>query len=734
MPVTKKKNDYYAKMVMDHAVANAKAMDDSTFCQRVIPYLQGLVNDLVSEKIKNAKFPVNAESSIDTACTTNDAVYINPNGVLVKACDPRWKKFVMLCALIFHEIGHILFTDFADYQRGCQEITAGNLSWPNEPEGRYGQMTSIAFERNDSFRAIFQQMSGNVRNICEDAFIEPCLSNEFHGFFTAALRYARKLNYKKTPTVEEIFKHSGSAVTAFEAVLLETMFGFEPKTGTISTEDENKWKLVQTALKEAEPYTDELQYEADGERRAALVNEVCCCAYYLIFCDIHEQQKQEQQWQNQADDQKNSDNKPQTQNGSGDSLQIDTPFAASGNSSSQQSDDTQQNQQSGNSRSGDVSSDQMSDADLSEMLDSMQKFAKQNMSSVPKGRGNAKLKPDADLKEKEAEKKNKASTQNQQSQSQPDSGLKKIASDTADKLTKGIAKAMAQKDAEQAQTKDEQQEMKFIYDSNVTSNTGLWKYKFIKPSAGSRATYDRDMRIIKPVIDKAVRQVEHVLKHRNPGGYENGFLMGQRFNAGDVYRNDGKTFSRKFEPDEDPDVAFAILIDESGSMASSDPYYAARRMAIGLESFCSQLEVPVMICGHTDVGDCEIYLYRDFEDIRGTDKYRLAAIDHRACNRDGAAITYCCEKLRMRPEKRKVLLVISDGAPTESGFLDENCQKDTIKTIAKYKDVSITGVCVNKDSLEDIKDIYGSHTMNVSDISRLPSEMLRIVRQAVLHR
>ena len=88
-------------------------------------------------------------------------------------------------------------------------------------------------------------------------------------------------------------------------------------------------------------------------------------------------------------------------------------------------------------------------------------------------------------------------------------------------------------------------------------------------------------------------------------------------------------------------MAVAVLLDESGSMGSKDRYKYAQAAAIILQDFCYRLHIPMMVYGHSTSGDLvDLYSYVEYDVFADLDRYRLADIQARRSNRDGAALRY----------------------------------------------------------------------------------------------
>ena len=76
------------------------------------------------------------------------------------------------------------------------------------------------------------------------------------------------------------------------------------------------------------------------------------------------------------------------------------------------------------------------------------------------------------------------------------------------------------------------------------------------------------------------------LKDSRRGGKQTGLLIGRRLDSHTLHRNDGKVFYKNALPNEIPELAVGLLIDESGSMGCGDRCTYARASAIILYDFC----------------------------------------------------------------------------------------------------------------------------------------------------
>ena len=227
------------------------------------------------------------------------------------------------------------------------------------------------------------------------------------------------------------------------------------------------------------------------------------------------------------------------------------------------------------------------------------------------------------------------------------------------------------------------------------------------------------------------------LKENRRGGKQTGLIMGRRLDAHAICRNDGKVFYKNNLPNEIPELAVGLLLDESGSMSSCDRCTYARAAAIILHDFCESLEIPVMVYGHsTDYYDghdsVELFSYAEFEGFDNDDKYRLMDISARGSNRDGAALRYVAECLAKRPEAVKLLILVSDGQPADTGYYGTAAEEDLrgIKQEYQRKGVIFVAAAIGSDK-QNIERIYGDSFLDITDLNQLPTKLTGVVKRHI---
>ena len=227
------------------------------------------------------------------------------------------------------------------------------------------------------------------------------------------------------------------------------------------------------------------------------------------------------------------------------------------------------------------------------------------------------------------------------------------------------------------------------------------------------------------------------LKENRRGGKQTGLVMGRRLDAHALCRNDGKVFYKNNLPNEIPELAVGLLLDESGSMCSCDRCTYARAAAIILYDFCQSLDIPVMVYGHsTDYHghgeSVELFSYAEFDGFDNDDKYRLMDISARGSNRDGAALRFVAERLSMRPEAVKLLILVSDGQPAADGYYGTAAEEDLrgIKQEYQRKGILFIAAAIGNDK-QNIERIYGDSFLDISDLNQLPTKLTNVVKRHV---
>ena len=232
------------------------------------------------------------------------------------------------------------------------------------------------------------------------------------------------------------------------------------------------------------------------------------------------------------------------------------------------------------------------------------------------------------------------------------------------------------------------------------------------------------------------KSIARQLQDMRQGAKQTNLLFGRRLNASALHRNDGRVFYKNKLPNE-TELAVGLLVDESGSMSCRDRATSARATAIIMQDFCTALGIPVMIYGHsTDYPSgkhvVELYAYAEFETFDKNDRYRLMDIKARSNNRDGAALRYVAERLSNRPEKTKLLILISDGQPADYNYDGSAAEEELrgIKQEYQRKGITFVAAAIGEDK-DCIERIYGDSFLDITDLNQLPTKLTSVVKRHI---
>lgn len=207
---------------------------------------------------------------------------------------------------------------------------------------------------------------------------------------------------------------------------------------------------------------------------------------------------------------------------------------------------------------------------------------------------------------------------------------------------------------------------------------------------------------------------------------ERNLFFGAKLDFQALYEPSKRIF-RNMEMARKVDTAVALLIDLSASM-QGERIEQAKLCALCLYEFCHHVGIPVLIYGHNvtkayrrvEDETVSLYSFAEFEADRN-DKYRIASMTVKGCNRDGAALCFIGQKLEKRPEKIKLLFSISDGFPNATQYSGQKAEEDLlrIKESLEKKRTTVLTAAIGSDK-EVIQRIYKEGFLDISDIEQLP--------------
>ncbi len=184
------------------------------------------------------------------------------------------------------------------------------------------------------------------------------------------------------------------------------------------------------------------------------------------------------------------------------------------------------------------------------------------------------------------------------------------------------------------------------------------------------------------------------------------------------------------------DLSVVLLLDLSEStneaMSGSDKtvLQLTREAATLVSTAIEGIGDPYAIHGFASDGrhDVQYYRFKDFTQHFGDEaKARLAGMKGGLSTRMGAALRHAGHHLLKQPEKRKLILLVTDGEPADIDERDpQHLRHDTKKAVEELYSSGVLSYCLTLDPNADdyVKRIFGANNYTIIDnVDRLPEKL-----------
>jgi cobaltochelatase CobT len=267
----------------------------------------------------------------------------------------------------------------------------------------------------------------------------------------------------------------------------------------------------------------------------------------------------------------------------------------------------------------------------------------------------------------------------------------------------------------------------------------------IRKLGGERANPYFKSSDVSSIIDGHTKPLSAKLRHklqvRSKGRYEYGKKEGKLHN-GSLHRlvsgrgsEQEKRVFRQHIVSDTLDTAVSLLVDCSGSMQGSKFEMAcAAAASVGLALM--PLHIPYTILGFTndDSGrdNPVINVFSQWGEAANQTslvKRFSEASNYLYQNSDGDGIAWAYSDLMQRKEKRRILIVISDGSPAGRGWAGDvsGYTKHVIQSIEKGKAASIYGVGIMDNNVKK----YYTKNVVINKVESLSSAILSILDKEI---
>lgn len=274
---------------------------------------------------------------------------------------------------------------------------------------------------------------------------------------------------------------------------------------------------------------------------------------------------------------------------------------------------------------------------------------------------------------------------------------------------------------------------------------------------GNPANYSRLKREVASLVNPIKQQLERILKVQ-----ENAKWVSERERGGLDKRNLAKLASNKgyrtvfkeHMKTETNNVAVELLVDMSGSMSGSK-IHNAKLTAIAIGEALKDLQIPFEVTGFYSEPDNKVsqvarelgvetgygrsksrfnrtyealrlHVFKDFSSAQmsGLEKLHVGSQ-----NPDGECVAWAAKRIAQRREKRKILMVLSDGLPA-TGDGDFGILNNDLKTkIEKIKKSGIECIGIGIES-DAVKRFYPDYVV-LGNVKDLPKSAMKKISQLI---
>lgn len=702
-------------------------------------YLRTLGYDITKEQEEERINDMVVMMSTDenmTACTNGDSMIIGVNSSLVKYFPNRELRHYAIQGLRVHETAHVLFTDFKTIDMWLGALRNGNW-WPvvpdhaQDPDG--AELTQVLSKKE--FSKSFAAIAGRLENAIEDGFIEREIKEMYKGLATTELCTTNDAMLSMASTFGEFLKAGRSAYSAmFQQVLMYAKYDI-----TMVDDMPEQYSDIFDACMEV---VDDVKCERDVKKRLCGVNELCCILYPLfkeMLTKNSEKQNQQSSGSGNGKPGNSGFGLPQNSQGQQNGSNGQSDPNQNGNGSQNGSGNAQNNSSNGNENGnsvGSMTAEQLSEA-LKEAVKQIEQAAKNvGVNNLPDRHSKSitnQAGKNAEAKKRESGKQGSGNNANGNGNGNSNS----IAN--APGANSGKSDLSAAKCDIKAIEKARKQEIATTQANNEANNQLAQEGAKIGSEIGTKIsvrraaevpqsnidTYNRLSAGLLSVTKNLERRLKTTIRDEENDDAVAGLPMGSRVEARLAYHQDGKIFSRKNFPRDNPRLAVGYLCDESGSM-SDKAIAASVRTAIILQDLCERMELPCYICGFTTggySGSVDIITYVD-KNVDGKDKYRTTGMASRGGTPTVPAMKYMGKKLMKDSTEKKILIVSTDGC---SGRGYGETVRDVIKKL-QHDGVMVIGAGIG-DSKPRIQEEFGSNFLDISNLDAMPKILCNIVKK-----
>lgn len=660
-----------------------------------------------------------------TACAGVDKLHrktmirLNAGCGFVTYQETRAGQHAALLGLLYHEVGHLLFSDYPSLAAWQQQLRKG-VWFPNSPQ-RITTGDGVLLGKNmedGGFCNVLSYLAGEVNNCIEDGYIEREIGEMCPGNGRA---YIATMNLELIENALTIEEDIAAKKEDFDILLNQILYYAEFGQCFYGDYD----GALIPVLEEAIEIIDDVGFQRSPFKRIEGVNELLCLLAPYLNDAIQKEQKRQESQKDQG--QQNGQGAP---GGSGQ--------AGQGNSSPNGNGSGSQSGQGNQAQSG------VSDA----VMDALRNRIGQIAQSVNGESDHSNMDTRAYNNPTKSQNMNGESQQpGGKSDGQDPAGapsgsssrgsmaanaIHGAAEQSLSNIINQIAEAAANRQAEAERTQELNQEGKDISlsDYGLDSNISVSVSRAEDVSGENIKVYEGLENDVIGASRDLQRDIRRVLKDRRAGGKLKNLPFGRRLEVTSVIHGDGKYFSKTKLPTEKPRLGVGLLVDESGS-TKGPLIAAAMRTSLVIEDFCRSLDIPHLIYGYTTgnyQNSASIISYAEPHEIDGGNRYRITGMAGRGGTPTASAMAYMLKRMQTLPADIRLLIVVTDGQSGDNRMLSdgEHLLSNIVREARRRNYiVCAAGIGRNKESVE--KE-FGDCFIDISDLEQMSDELIGVIK------
>lgn len=684
------------------------------------------------------------EGDMTTALTNNKEIIVNAANSLFTKRDeldePLSVSVDHILGVMFHEAGHVLYTNFSVLRKYKEQFRDGKLvissiELSKEERRSLNEINNLLNDNRSNVvlgvsltktKSFIYNIFDWLNNAIEDGRIEKTLLDKDADFGG----YCNGLIGLRSKQKDEIV---GSNIQDIEKYLNACFEYAKYGTSTTYTGD------VFLELEEAKPIIDIMLDCKEAMKFTEYTVELICIAYPNLIKPLLTDQTDDQ-----SDDDQSNDNSQGSSNSNDENSDTDN---SSGDQSGSENDKSKENSESNGSGGSSENEEDQEDANNNDSDGSSEADQEGSNDDSPNKESGEDGNEDSSNQDDSIDGDNSNDQNDSNKEDELDNIMNNLPETSVMPEYDNMGVESGDDDLEEsmqptpdfvgeAARESVEEEIngeinKMISDS--TAPLGCSRVTVIDdlPYASLSPNQDAFLNNNRSLFKKVGREIENHLKSDMRTGSNKRKFSGKKFRAEKLVNRDYRYFENTATKRDIPETAVGILIDQSGSMYGKQ-IECARYAAMGMYKTLAELEhFDVAVYGHTSTYD-EVIInrYIDFG-FKPKDPIKvLAGIYSDGGNIDEVAVTALGERLKSQMVDKKIMIIISDGLPHSMIGHAETRLRDLVKEYVKDGfNVFVAALGSDKANIDKVYENVSF--IDITDPSELPTNMLRAIKRTI---